>query len=84
MNTRSQETCAYKVEFVDVGASKRSWTSRVRQHPTEATLERLVKKHGGLASRSIECVFDDDEEHGVVYVGGLRPVGAFRVVEVLA
>jgi hypothetical protein len=79
--TSSVEQSAYKVEFAGVGRDNRSWTSALQQQPTEAILERLVRKHGGLASREIECVFDEDMEHGTIIVGGYRPVGAFRVIE---
>ena len=70
---------SYRVSFKEVGRNKKSWTATLNQQPTEAVLEHLVRKSGTLGSRDIECVFDDDLEYGIVIVGGVRSVGAFRV-----
>jgi hypothetical protein len=70
----------YTVTFREVGRDKRTWTNRLRQLPTEAVLEKLVRQNSSLMSSTIECVFDEDLEHGVVIVGGFREVGSFRVL----
>jgi hypothetical protein len=71
----------YLVTFSGVGRAKRTWEDRLAQFPSEGVLERLVRNKKALASRGIECVFDDDEamEFGTILVGGFRPVGMFRV-----
>lgn len=70
---------SYRVIFVSVGRDHKSWETTLEQMPTEAILEKLVRKSGALGSRDIECVFDEDLEYGTVIVGGFRPVGSFRV-----
>lgn len=68
----------YTVNFVGVGRSNKSWSVTMDQTPTEPILERYVRKSGALMSRDIECVFDEDLEHGII-LAGMRGVGAFRV-----
>ena len=68
----------YTVEFVGVGRNNTSWSVSLDQMPTEPILERHVRKRGALMSRDIECVFDEDLEHGII-LAGMREVGAFRV-----
>jgi hypothetical protein len=73
---------SYRVSFSGVGRGKKSWVATLDQMPTESILARLIRKSGALASRDIECAFDDENlEYGIVIVGGFRPVGAFRVEE---
>lgn len=68
----------YTVEFVGVGRNKKSWSVTMDQFPTERILDRHVRKSGALMSSDIECLFDDDLEHGYI-LAGMREVGAFRV-----
>lgn len=68
---------SYRIEFIDVGRRNKRWTSTLEQLPTEAVLERLVRKHGGLASRDVECCTDGNA--GLVIVGGCRPVGRYEI-----
>lgn len=68
----------YTVEFVGVGRNNTSWSVSLDQMPTEPILERHVRKRGALMSRDIECVFDEDLEHGCIFAG-MRTVGSFRV-----
>ena len=70
----------YTVEFVGVGRNKKTWSVSLDQFPTESILERHVRKSGALMSSGIECLFDDDLEHGYIFAG-MREVGAFRVKE---
>jgi hypothetical protein len=76
------EACNYKVTFAGVGRAKKSWVSTLDHMPSEDELVKFVRKAKALGSNDIECVFDEDLEHGIVVVGGFRPVGAFRVEEV--
>jgi len=75
---RTEEQVTYQVTFAGVGRSKKNWISTLQQCPTPAILERLVRKSGALMSRDVECVLDEDEEHGTIYAG-MRPVGAFQI-----
>jgi hypothetical protein len=73
----------YLVTFSGVGPAKRTWEDRLAQFPSEGVLERLVRNKKALASRGIDCVFDDEAlEFGTILVGGVRAVGTFRVQEV--
>jgi hypothetical protein len=72
---------AYLVEFVGVGHARKCWKVTTDKFPDEGDLARMVRKAKALASRGIDCQFDEDMEHGTVLVGGFRPVGAFRVTE---
>lgn len=80
MSDITAEKVSYRVTFADVGRDKRTWTVTIEQQPTEAILERLVRKSKALMSRDIWCDFDEDLEHGVIGAG-MRVVGSFRVVE---
>lgn len=79
----SNEQRTYRVEFKDVGRGHLSWSEVLNTFPDEAALARLVKRKKALCSKGIDCVYDDDEEYGTVVVGGYRPVGSFRVVELV-
>lgn len=81
MTSSHTRTRAYpfEVTFTNVGRNKRGWSSILNQRPTEIILERMVRKHGGLMSSDIECVFAEDGWSGTIVVGGMRPVGEFRV-----
>lgn len=74
----------HRVIFVSVGRDHRSWQETVTGMPDEAQIARMVRKSRALASRDIECVFDEDLTYGTIIVGGFRPVGAFRVEELPA
>lgn len=74
----SEDKVTYQVTFAEVGRGKKTWISTLNQCPTQAVLERLVRKSGALMSRDVECVLDEDEEHGTIYAG-MRPVGSFQI-----
>ena len=70
----------WRINFVGVGRGKKSWAVFVKQRPTERIIERFAKAEGALMSNNVAAIFDDDdEEYGTIYVGGFRPVGAFRI-----
>lgn len=71
---------SYRVTFAEIGRDKVTWSQPLDQDPTEAILERMVRKKKVLASRDVACEFDEDLEHGVV-IAGMRIVGSFRVKE---
>lgn len=74
---QENSTVRFVVAFQNVGRTKRSWSESLKQQPTEAILQRLVRKSGALMSRDIVCEFTDDT-NGTVYAG-IRPVGTFSV-----
>jgi hypothetical protein len=74
----TREATRYQVSFKEVGRGKKSWVEILKQKPTEAILQRVVRKSGALMSRDIICEFSDPD-HGTVYAG-MRPVGTFEVI----
>lgn len=74
----TEDGVTYQVTFAGVGRAQKSWIVTLKQCPTEAILARMVRKSGALLSRDVECVLDEDEEHGTIYAG-MRPAGAFQI-----
>lgn len=70
----------YRVEFIDVGRFKRSWSTTLHGEISEAILERHVRKSRALMSNDAECVFDPDRNGGMV-CAGYGPVGLFKVTK---
>lgn len=68
------------VEFNEVGRDKKSWTDTL-PHLSASTLSKSVKRNRALMSRDIEFEFDQGEMSGSIIVGGMRPVGSWRVVK---
>lgn len=64
--------------FRAVGRDKKCWTSILRP-ATDDLILREIRRHGGLASRDIDAMIDDDGTHGVIIVGGFREVGTFTL-----
>ena len=71
---------AYRIEFLEVGRHKRSWNVTTHSEPSEAQLEKLVRKSRALLSTDVECVFNDDRTAGMVCAGH-GPVGTFKVTK---
>lgn len=77
VTAQAKSVVRFVVAFKDVGRTKKNWSESLKQQPTEAILQRLVRKSGALMSRDIVCEFTDDA-NGTVYAG-IRPVGTFTV-----
>jgi hypothetical protein len=70
----------YHIEFLEVGRYKRSWNLTTHSEPSEAQLEKFVRKSRALLSTDVECVFNDDRTAGMVCAGH-GPVGTFKVTK---
>jgi hypothetical protein len=81
LSATGQSTSRYQVSFKEIGRGKKSWVEILKQKPTEAILQRVVRKSGALMSRGIICEFSDPD-HGTVYAG-MRPVGTFEVTRTI-
>jgi len=65
-----------QVQFTDVGAGHKSWSVELPRPLTYHSLYNEVKRQHALNSRDI-----DFAENGGIYVGGLRRVGSWDVIE---
>jgi hypothetical protein len=68
------------IKFIEVGASKLSWSTQVKELSHE-TLLAAVKGKGALMSSDIDFSYDEQSGSGQVIVGMFRTVGRFEVAE---
>jgi hypothetical protein len=69
-----------KVRFIQVGAGKKTWEAELRGL-SYRELFNAVKKAHALGSRGIDFDYDDENRRGTIWVGGMRCVGAFEVLD---
>lgn len=68
------------IKFSNVGRYLRSWETKMEPVTPEKIINQ-VKSVGGLLSRGVEVDFNEDAKSGTIWVGGVRPVGNFEIVE---
>lgn len=75
--TRPLNSPLYKVSFSNVGHTKASWDLELREHELNHNwLIQELRRGGGLMSRDIELIEDNDDPHKLgVFVGLVRKVG---------
>ena len=71
-----------KVEFIDVGMNKKSWSAEISDLFHEE-LFKEVKKNGDIMSQNIDFTYDNETNSGQVIVGGFRIVGTFKVLDIV-
>lgn len=69
-----------KVIFKDIGRDRRSWTKDFPRDPSLEAIAKEAKRSGGLLSRDIEAVVDDDGRTGAIFAS-FRPVGVFVILK---
>lgn len=71
-----------RVEFIEVGRSKRSWEEEVPHMPSTEWLARRAKAKAPILSNDVDVELglpSGGEILGTVFVGGLRDVGRVRI-----
>lgn len=69
-----------KIQFIDVGANKISWTTTIQKLDHDS-LYAAVKSSGALWSKHIDFIYSEKDNEGYILVGQIRKVGAFKVVQ---
>lgn len=69
-----------KIQFINVGADSMSWTANIPKLDHDS-LYAAVKSRGALNSQVIDFSYIESANIGEVYVGRIRKVGTFNVVQ---
>lgn len=69
-----------KIQFIEVGANKMSWVATIPKINYDS-LYAAVESSGALQSQWIDFSYSEKENLGDIYVGQIRHVGTFKVVQ---
>ncbi len=69
-----------QIQFINVGANKMSWTANIPKLDHDS-LYAEVKSSGALYSQCIDFTYSEKDNLGDIFVGQIREVGTFKVVQ---
>ena len=68
------------VKFNNIGRYLKTWTCNMRE-VNEKNIIKQVKANGQVLSRIVLVDFSEDKKSGTIWVGDMRPIGTFEIVE---